>query len=267
MRGRGPKAPRKSTTTTIQDTSTPQWSSMSPRLFIYSTTSASNRLSILAAFRSLRIYIYPEKTFRTRTVNTFTGPRRYLYLPAMAPPPLQKLYMSKDAKPKKVSGEPRPSARYLSSQVLQHSVTNSRSILLISTTNQILLLHRVRTSSSFPSAHVFPGGNLEATHDGEIPSPTDPKRHVDGPVYRTGAIRECFEESGILLAKAKNGQLLEIPEDIREQGRKDIHAGKVKFLDWVEAQGGVVDTGMLVYFCAAHSGEPLILHYSMLHPP
>lgn len=62
-----------------------------------------------------------------------------------------------------------------------------------------------------------------------------------------GAIRECFEESGILLARRSDvsGDLLEVEESIREQGRKDIHAGKVKFGDWVKAMGGVVDTGMV----------------------
>lgn len=120
------------------------------------------------------------------------------------------------------------------------------SILLISPANEILLLHRVRTSSSFPSAHVFPGGNLSASQDGEIPSVNDPRRHIDGPSYRLGAIRECFEESGILLARRNDGSgaILEVAEDIREQARKDIHAGKLKFADWVKSQGGIVDTGM-----------------------
>jgi hypothetical protein len=117
---------------------------------------------------------------------------------------------------------------------------------LISPSNEILLLHRVRTSSSFPSAHVFPGGNLSASQDGDIPSVSDPRRHVDGPAYRLGAVRECFEESGILLARRNDGSgaILEVAEDIREQARKDIHAGKIKFVDWVNSQGGIVDTGM-----------------------
>ena len=121
------------------------------------------------------------------------------------------------------------------------------SILLISPTNQILLLHRVRTSSSFPSAHVFPGGNLSASQDGDIPSPADPARHIDGPAYRIGAIRECFEESGILLARRKDGSgaLLEVPDAERERARKEIHDGKIKFVDWVEEQGGLVDSSML----------------------
>ncbi|KAG0651419.1 hypothetical protein D0Z07_2098 [Hyphodiscus hymeniophilus] len=159
----------------------------------------------------------------------------------MAPPALQKQYMSSGDKPKKAVAEPRPSA----------------SILLISPINQILLLHRVRTSSSFPSAHVFPGGNLSASQDGDIPSPTDPSRHLDGPAYRLGAIRECFEESGILLAKKNDGSgsILEVPEEERERARKDIHAGKLRFADWVRDQGGIVDSGMFTVMEEAGEGN------------
>ncbi|KAL2063623.1 hypothetical protein VTL71DRAFT_5428, partial [Oculimacula yallundae] len=152
----------------------------------------------------------------------------------MAPPrpELEKQYMS--TKPAKKVAEPRPSA----------------SILLISPTNEILLLHRVRTSSSFPSAHVFPGGNLSASQDGEIPAPEDGGRHVDGRAYRVGAIRECFEESGILLARRKDGggELLEVEEEVREKGRKDVHAGKVGFEELVEGWGGVLDVDSLYPF-------------------
>ena len=166
--------------------------------------------------------------------------------PKGAAPTLQKQYMSSGTKPKKSTAEPRPSARYFSPNWISNLANIARSILLISPTNEILLLHRVRTSSSFPSAHVFPGGNLSASQDGNIPGPSDPKRHVDGPAYRLGAIRECFEESGILLAKRDDGSegLLEVPEDVREKGRKDIHAGNIKFGEWVKSQGGVVDSGI-----------------------
>ncbi|PQE31466.1 NUDIX domain-containing protein [Rutstroemia sp. NJR-2017a WRK4] len=117
----------------------------------------------------------------------------------------------------------------------------SASILLISPQNQILLLHRVRTSSSFASAHVFPGGNLSAT-DGTIPPPESDERHLDSEVYRVGAVRECFEESGILLAKSSGGdELLQVPDEEREQGRKDIHAGKIGIREWVDKSGGKLD--------------------------
>jgi hypothetical protein len=90
---------------------------------------------------------------------------------------------------------------------------------------------------------------LSPSQDGEIPAPKDPRRHIDGPAYRLGAIRECFEESGILLAKKSDGSgsLLEVEETERERARKEIHAGKLKFPEWVKQQGGVVDTGRPIY--------------------
>jgi hypothetical protein len=52
-----------------------------------------------------------------------------------------------------------------------------------------------------------------------------------------------------LLAKKDDGSdsLLEVEEAERERARKEIHAGKLKFLDWVAAQGGIVDTGSSHY--------------------
>lgn len=84
------------------------------------------------------------------------------------------------------------------------------------------------------------------SQDGKIPPTESEERHVDGEVYRIGAIRECFEESGILLARKKDGGgLLDVEENEREKGRRDVHAGKVRFVDWVEERGGVLDVGEL----------------------
>lgn len=126
----------------------------------------------------------------------------------------------------------------------------SASVLLISPTNQILLLHRVSKASSFASAHVFPGGALSKTHDGEIPDVDNPNRHQDGPAYRIAAVRETFEESGILLAKSKKtGKLFtEISDAEREEGRRAVHAGKTKFSDLLEQWGAVPDTEGLLPF-------------------
>ncbi|GAB7344612.1 hypothetical protein MBLNU457_3101t1 [Dothideomycetes sp. NU457] len=137
------------------------------------------------------------------------------------------------SKPKKTPAIPRPSA----------------SVLLISPQNQVLLLRRVRTSSSFPSAHVFPGGNLDAKHDGEIPGPDDPKRHEDSEAYRLAAIRETFEESGIVLAKNNGfGRLIEVEDGEREEGRRKVHSGEVEFRKWLATKGGRPDIDGLIPF-------------------
>lgn len=120
----------------------------------------------------------------------------------------------------------------------------SASVLLVSPQNQFLLLQRVKQSSSFASAHVFPGGNVSTFHDGEMPGPESPDRHVDSDVYRMAAIRETFEESGIILARNSGfGRLIEVPEAEREEGRKLVHSNKVKFESWLAGKGGKADTG------------------------
>ena len=128
----------------------------------------------------------------------------------------------------------------------------SASVILVSPTNEILLLHRVQTSSAFPSAHVFPGGNLEAS-DGDLPSdPNDINRHLDSIAYRTGAIRELFEESGILLAReSKDAKaLLAVSRDQRQQGREAVHGGKTTLSAWIKSisPDAVLDTDRLIPF-------------------
>ena len=61
-----------------------------------------------------------------------------------------------------------------------------------------------------------------------------------------GAIRECFEESGILLAKRIEHPelLLEVNDEERDKGRRAVHENSVKFQDWVRGKGGSPDTGM-----------------------
>ena len=127
----------------------------------------------------------------------------------------------------------------------------SSSVLVVSPNNQILLLQRVRQSSSFPSAHVFPGGNVSEAHDGRVPPPESPDRHVDSDVYRMAAIRECFEESGILLAKDQQSggeKLVQVPESEREEGRKAIHSNKTTFPKWLAERGGSPDIQGLTPF-------------------
>ncbi|EEH10970.1 NUDIX family hydrolase [Histoplasma capsulatum G186AR] len=109
----------------------------------------------------------------------------------------------------------------------------SASVILISPRNEVLLLHRVQTSSSFPSAHVFPGGNI-SSQDGDFPQAGHSDSHDEGPHYRRAAIRELFEESGILLAKnRRTGKMIYVDADQREIGRHAIHKNKITFNQWL----------------------------------
>ncbi|KAL3450145.1 hypothetical protein BJX65DRAFT_22977 [Aspergillus insuetus] len=126
----------------------------------------------------------------------------------------------------------------------------SSSVVLVSPKNEILLLHRVKTSTSFASAHVFPGGNL-SLQDGRCPPPGDPKRHEDASWYRNAALRELFEESGILVAKdTSSGKMLAVKEEERERGRREIHQKKTTFAEWLKKQNAaaVPDIDNLIPF-------------------
>lgn len=144
-----------------------------------------------------------------------------------------KSYSTTPPKDKKEPAVPRPSS----------------SVLLISPNNQVLLLQRVKQSSSFPSAHVFPGGNVSELHDGKAPEPSHPQRHEDSEMYRMAAIRETFEESGILLARNNGfGRLIEVPQDQREEGRKLVHGNQIPFTKWLAQKGGRADIDGLTPF-------------------
>jgi glyoxylase-like metal-dependent hydrolase (beta-lactamase superfamily II)/8-oxo-dGTP pyrophosphatase MutT (NUDIX family) len=63
---------------------------------------------------------------------------------------------------------------------------------------EVLLMQRSKSSVFLGGAYVFPGGSLDAADSaGEDPLAQ----------YRVAAVRECFEESGILLVHDSNGQI------------------------------------------------------------
>ncbi|KAG8533698.1 uncharacterized protein KY384_001439 [Bacidia gigantensis] len=125
----------------------------------------------------------------------------------------------------------------------------SASILLISPQNRILLLQRVNTSTSFASAHVFPGGHVDP-QDGALPPSSDSQCHLDSLPYRLAAIRECFEESGILLAHQNSNKtsLINLTDEQREEGRQIVHAQEIPFKNWLQQYDAIPDSHNLIPF-------------------
>ena len=76
-----------------------------------------------------------------------------------------------------------------------------------------------------------------------MPPPEDDRRHVDNEIYRLAAVRETFEESGILLARTPDGKLLKLSEEEREKARKLVHGNQVSFVKWLEEMGVKADLG------------------------
>lgn len=72
---------------------------------------------------------------------------------------------------------------------------------------------------------------------------------MDGPAYRLAAVRETFEESGILLARdSQTSAFHQIDEDACDAGRKSVHRGDVKFTEWLQKRGAVPDVDALIPF-------------------
>lgn len=68
------------------------------------------------------------------------------------------------------------------------------------------------------------------------------KRHEDSPAYRRAAIRELFEESGILLAKdTASRKMLAVGEEEREKGRRAIHQDQITFAQWLQRQNAAAE--------------------------
>ncbi|CAF9913282.1 MAG: hypothetical protein HETSPECPRED_001378 [Heterodermia speciosa] len=124
----------------------------------------------------------------------------------------------------------------------------SASVLVISAKNDILLLRRVQSSTSFASAHVFPGGHI-SPQDGTLPPLNDVRRHEDSEAYRISAIRECFEETGILIANKKGSDgLLELNDKEREESRHAVHNEKIPFKVWLNEKDAIANTASLIPF-------------------
>ncbi|KAL5529485.1 hypothetical protein ACEPAG_5470 [Sanghuangporus baumii] len=110
----------------------------------------------------------------------------------------------------------------------------SASLIVINSMNEILMVQRHSDSHSFAGAHVFPGGNFDRTQDSSL---------------EMTAIRETFEETGILLASRASGLAdTRISENMLEEARKAIHAGKHLFADFLSENGLVPDIASLLPF-------------------
>lgn len=120
---------------------------------------------------------------------------------------------------------------------------------------EVFMLKRSSTLVFSPSAHVFPGGAL----DEEDRSPSMARRcrpvrgghDVELP-YFVAAIREAFEEAGLLLATDGSGEMIRLDApDVAERfalHRKAMHAGELLIEDLCADEGLVLATDLLVPF-------------------
>lgn len=136
---------------------------------------------------------------------------------------------------------------------------------------EVLLLERSGKSESFAGAFVFPGGKVDL-HDAHRDYAALYAGHTDveasnvlgmpryGLAYWTGAIRECFEEAGILLAYDKSGELVSFRDPAVKQRfvdyRARLNSGSIKLLDICRDEQLTLATERIAYF--SHWVTPVV---------
>ena len=128
---------------------------------------------------------------------------------------------------------------------------------------EVLMLRRNLASTWVGGAHLFPGGAVDSEDGSEemrarSPRLTDEqaserlKIRRGGLAFFVAAIRECFEEAGILLARRSDGAPVELGDpQVSERlvaHRHALNAGKTSFAAVCDREDLVLDTDRLGYF-------------------
>jgi 8-oxo-dGTP pyrophosphatase MutT (NUDIX family) len=129
---------------------------------------------------------------------------------------------------------------------------------------EVLLVRRNLRSDFVGGAHVFPGGGVDASDAGPeaeacAPGRTDAEASAilgvesGGLAYWLAALRECFEEAGLLLAYGPGpGELLSLedPKDAERFAllRHDVNTGRRGFLDVCLEEGLSLAVDRVHYF-------------------
>lgn len=141
---------------------------------------------------------------------------------------------------------------------------------------EVAMLRRRPDSGFVPGAYVFPGGALDdEDHDPRWSGRCDGHDDVTasaalgvaagGLAYWVAAVRECFEEAGLLMARRADGSAL-APTPGDEAARFDGHRhrvdrGHTDLLDVVEAEDLRLAAGDLHYFARWITPKPAPRRY------
>jgi 8-oxo-dGTP pyrophosphatase MutT (NUDIX family) len=146
------------------------------------------------------------------------------------------------------------------SQLVAPTTRDAATVILVSDRPDlhVLMLERTRRAVFGPGATVFPGGAVDPG-DGawglaeRILGLDDATASAlqgiarGGLAFRVAAVRECFEEAGILLARAASGRPVE-HDDGLAAARTELNAGALAFGDMLSARDLVFDARELRVF-------------------
>lgn len=117
------------------------------------------------------------------------------------------------------------------------------------------MLRRSAKSAFLPEVFVFPGGAVDAEdaalaqtrmlREAEAPNP---EREGSDPAFEAAALREAFEESGILLAARDDGTAASLEAERLRGARAALHARATTFEEVLEALHVVLDARHMWHF-------------------
>jgi 8-oxo-dGTP pyrophosphatase MutT (NUDIX family) len=106
---------------------------------------------------------------------------------------------------------------------------------------EVLLLKRTSRASFVANAHVFPGGAVD--DDDELIAAGGATRLSR---FAVAAVRECFEEAGILFAHRGNGRPITATE--RSRWRAELMTGERRFAQLLTSEDLIIDPEPLTYW-------------------
>jgi 8-oxo-dGTP pyrophosphatase MutT (NUDIX family) len=125
---------------------------------------------------------------------------------------------------------------------------------------QVLLLKRHRSAGFVPGAYVFPGGRIDPADGDErlAASCPVPERGAVAAHYWFGAVRELFEETGVLLARDAAGEWAPdaSSSDALEAWREKLMSDQAGLIDIVTAERLRIDLDGVAYFAHWITPEP-----------
>jgi glyoxylase-like metal-dependent hydrolase (beta-lactamase superfamily II)/8-oxo-dGTP pyrophosphatase MutT (NUDIX family) len=127
---------------------------------------------------------------------------------------------------------------------------------------EVFMMQRTFQAAFVPGGYVFPGGALDASDahpcfESHCAGLNDRSAsqllgiHSGGLAYWVAAIRECFEESGLLLACGQDGNLIDMTEPRGTEFsafRQRVDSGELAFSELCIAQGLTLALDKLFYF-------------------
>ena len=128
---------------------------------------------------------------------------------------------------------------------------------------EVFMIRRTQSAAFMGGAHVFPGGGVDATDaSAELAAHCEGLDDAEasrllgvgqgGLAYWTAAMRECFEEAGLLLAHDADGEYADLNEAQRAQvfaqWRESVRAGRATLADLCREHQLRLAAGRMAYY-------------------